>query len=152
VHGRIHLIQMFPAAAGGATACNDRSSAPARQRRLPPEQVAAIEALRQQKADLAPDRPPPGLSLSTVGTVRRRLGPGRLLKRLDPPLPVVCYQRPRPGEPSPVDTKKLGRIAGIGNRIRACPRAGKAGPVGLPLRDDQPPPRYRLGIPAPRRR
>ena len=35
--------------AGGEPALNDRSSAPARQRRLPSEQVAAIEALRRQR-------------------------------------------------------------------------------------------------------
>ena len=35
--------------AGGEPALNDRSSAPARQRRLPPEQVAAIEALRRRR-------------------------------------------------------------------------------------------------------
>jgi Integrase core domain/Caspase domain len=49
-------------------------------------------------------------------TVLRRLGLGRL-KRLDPPAPVVRYQRQRPGELVHIDTKKLGRIAGIGHRI-----------------------------------
>jgi transposase InsO family protein len=52
---------------------------------------------------------------STVGTVLRRLGLGRL-KRLDPPAPVVRYQRQRPGELVHIDTKKLGKI-GIGHRI-----------------------------------
>jgi hypothetical protein len=56
-----------------------------------------------------------GLPLSTVGGVLRRLGLG--LKRLDPPAPVVRYQRQRPGELVHIDTKKLGRIAGIGHRI-----------------------------------
>jgi transposase InsO family protein len=57
-----------------------------------------------------------GLPLSTVGHVLRRLGLGRL-KRLDPPAPVVRYQRERPGELIHIDTKKLGKIAGIGHRI-----------------------------------
>ena len=57
-----------------------------------------------------------GLPLSTVGGVLRRLGLGRL-KRLDPPAPVVRYQRERPGELIHIDTKKLGKIAGIGHRI-----------------------------------
>jgi hypothetical protein len=57
-----------------------------------------------------------GLPLSTVGGVLRRLGLGRL-KRLDPPAPVVRYQRERPGELVHIDTKKLGKIAGIGHRI-----------------------------------
>ena len=57
-----------------------------------------------------------GLARSTVGGVLRRLGLGRL-KALDPPPPVVSYQRERPGELLHLDTKKLGRIDGIGHRI-----------------------------------
>ena len=102
--------------AGGEPALNDRSSAPARQRRLPPEQVAAIEALRRQRLTSPVIARRLGLPLSTVGGVLRRLGLGRL-KRLDPPAPVVRYQRQRPGELVHIDTKKLGKIAGIGHRI-----------------------------------
>ena len=57
-----------------------------------------------------------GLPLSTVGGILRRLGLGRL-QRLDPPVPAMRYQRERPGELIHIDTKKLGRIAGIGHRI-----------------------------------
>ena len=57
-----------------------------------------------------------GLPRSTVGAELRRLGLGRL-KALDPPAPVVRYQRERPGELLHLDTKKLGRIAGVGHRI-----------------------------------
>ncbi|MGE5713876.1 MAG: IS481 family transposase [Betaproteobacteria bacterium] len=57
-----------------------------------------------------------GLPRSTVGAVLRRLGLGHL-KRLDPPLPALRYQRERPGELVHLDTKKLGRIEGIGHRI-----------------------------------
>ena len=57
-----------------------------------------------------------GLPRSTVGAVLRRLGLGRL-KALDPPAPVVRYQRERPGELLHLDTKKLGRIDGVGHRI-----------------------------------
>jgi len=102
--------------AGGEPALNDRSSAPARQRRLPSEQVAAIEALRRQRLTSPVIARRLGLPLSTVGGVLRRLGLGRL-KRLDPPAPVVRYQRQRPGELVHFDTKKLGKIAGIGHRI-----------------------------------
>jgi transposase InsO family protein len=38
------------------------------------------------------------------------------LKALDPPLPVVRYQRQRPGELLHMDTKKLGCIDGVGHR------------------------------------
>jgi hypothetical protein len=51
-----------------------------------------------------------------VGAVLRRLGLGRL-KALDPPPPIVRYERERPGELLHLDTKKLGRIGGVGHRI-----------------------------------
>jgi transposase InsO family protein len=102
--------------AGGEPALNDRSSAPARQRRLPAEQVAAIEALRRQRLTSPVIARRLGLPLSTVGSVLRRVGLGRL-KGLDPLAPVVRYQRARPGELLHIDTKKLGKIAGIGHRI-----------------------------------
>jgi transposase InsO family protein len=101
---------------GGGPALNDRSSTPARPRRLSPEQVAAIEALRRQRLTSPVIARRLGLPLSTIGAVLRRLGLGRL-KRLDPPAPIVRYQRQRPGELVHIDTKKLGRIAGIGHRI-----------------------------------
>jgi transposase InsO family protein len=102
--------------AGGELALNDRSSAPARQHRLPPERVAAIEALRRQRLTAPVIARRLALPLSTVGCVLRRLGLSRL-KRLDPPPPVVRYQRDHPGELVHIDTKKLGKIAGIGHRI-----------------------------------
>jgi len=37
--------------------------------------------------------------------------------RLDPPVVIVRYQRARPGELLHLDTKKLGRIQGVGHRI-----------------------------------
>jgi hypothetical protein len=57
-----------------------------------------------------------GLPLSTVRSVLRRLGLGRL-KSLDSPAPVVRYQRHRAGELVHINTKKLGKIAGSGHRI-----------------------------------
>jgi transposase InsO family protein len=102
--------------AGGEPALNDRSSAPARQRRLAPERVAAIAALRRQRLTSPVIARRLGLPLSTVGGILRRLGLGRL-ERLDPPVPAMRYQRARPGELIHIDTKKLGKIAGIGHRI-----------------------------------
>src|ERR671919_698091 len=64
--------------AGGEPALNDRSSAPARQRRRPPEQVAAIEALRRQRLTSPVIARRLGLPLSTVGGILRRRGLGRL--------------------------------------------------------------------------
>jgi len=48
--------------------------------------------------------------------VLRRLGLGRL-SALDPKPPANRYERAHPGELIHIDTKKLGRIAGIGHRI-----------------------------------
>ena len=56
------------------------------------------------------------LPISTVGEICRRHGMGRLPK-LDPPPPVVRYERERPGELLHLDTKKLARIERIGHRI-----------------------------------
>jgi transposase InsO family protein len=83
---------------------------------LPPERVAAIAVHRRQRLTSPVIARRLGVPLSTVGTVLRRLSLGRL-KHLDPPAPVVRYQRDRPGELIHIDTKKLGKIAGIGHRI-----------------------------------
>src|SRR3546814_12719014 len=56
------------------------------------------------------------MPVATGGSVRRRLGLGRL-RALDPKLPAIRYERQRPGELIHIDTKKLGRIDGIGHRI-----------------------------------
>jgi transposase InsO family protein len=103
--------------AGGEIALQDRSSTPARYRDpAPSERDGQIERLRRQR--WAGDRIARqlGVPRSTVGAVLRRLGLGRL-KALDPPRPVVRYQRERPGELLHIDTKKLGRINGVGHRI-----------------------------------
>jgi transposase InsO family protein len=46
----------------------------------------------------------------------KRLGLSRL-RSLQPPAPIVRYERTEPGELLHIDTKKLGRIDGIGHRI-----------------------------------
>jgi transposase InsO family protein len=56
------------------------------------------------------------LAVSTVSLWLRRLGLGRL-KNLEPRPVVVRYEKKRPGELLHLDTKKLGRIRGIGHRI-----------------------------------
>ena len=53
---------------------------------------------------------------STVGAILRRLGLGRLAA-LEPKPAPIRYERERPGELIHIDTKKLGRIDGIGHRI-----------------------------------
>ena len=115
--------------AGGEPALNDRSSVPARQCRRPPEQIAAIAALRRRRLTSPAIARCLGLPLSSVGGILRRLGLGRL-KRLDPHPPVVRYQRERPGELIHLDTKKLGKIAGIGHRITGARGGHRARGIG----------------------
>jgi len=57
-----------------------------------------------------------GLARSTVGAILRRHGLGRL-RVLDPKPKVVRYERKSPGDLLHLDTKKLGRIKGVGHRI-----------------------------------
>ena len=60
--------------AGGEPALNDRSSVPARQRRRPPEQIAAIAALRRRRLTSPAIARCLGLPLSSVGGILCRLG------------------------------------------------------------------------------
>jgi Integrase core domain len=80
---------------------------------------AEIERLRRDRLTGARIARRLGRPRSTVGAVLRRLGLGRLAA-LDPPAPVVGYERQRPGELIHLDTKKLGRIDGVGHRITGC--------------------------------
>lgn len=100
---------------GGVAALQDRSSRPKRQRGVAAETVAAIEALRRQRLTSPVISRALGIPVSTVTLVLRRLGLNRL-KALDPIEPKVRYERQRPGELIHIDTKKLGRINGIGHR------------------------------------
>ena len=103
--------------AGGERMLRDRSSTPARYRNpVPVERVSEIERLRRQRMTGPQIARQLAMPRSTVGVVLRRLGLGRLAN-LDPKPPVIRYQRQRPGELIHIDTKKLGRIDGIGHRI-----------------------------------
>ena len=100
---------------GGIAALQDRSSRPRRQKGVLSETVAAIEALRRQRLSSPVISRALDIPVSTVTLVLRRLGLNRL-KALDPIEPKVRYERQRPGELIHLDTKKLGRINGIGYR------------------------------------
>ena len=128
---RAHRVQMAGAASGGRRARPPRrSSAPARSpRRLPLEVTAEIERLRRQRLSGPQIARKLGRPVATVGLVLRRLGLGRLAA-LEPRPAVIRYQRAGPGELLHIDTKKLGRIDGIGHRItgdRTGPRGAAAG-------------------------
>ena len=68
------------------------------------------------------------MPVSTVTAELRRLGLNRLSK-LAPPVPVVRYERSRPGELVHMDIKKLARIRRVGHRIHGD-RSKKARGIG----------------------
>jgi len=98
-------------------ALSDRTSRPRRSpRRLPRGRRRQILRHRRQRWSSPRIARALGLPISTVVTEIRRLGLQRL-DRLEPPRPVVRYERARPGELVHLDIKKLGRIGQIGHRI-----------------------------------
>src|SRR4051794_38021178 len=108
---------------------HDRSSAPARCRgAVPAERIAEIERLRRQHLSGPAIARALGMPRSTVGAVLRRLGLGRL-RALDTPPPAVRYERAQPGELIHIDSKKLGRIDGLGHRITGD-RTGRRRGIG----------------------
>ena len=102
---------------GGAAVLGDRSSAPGCcQHRIGAERISEITELRRQRLSGPAIARQLGMPVSTVGAILRRIGLGKLTT-LDPKPPIVRYERQRPGELIHLDTKKLGRIAGIGHRF-----------------------------------
>jgi transposase InsO family protein len=103
--------------AGGTAALEDRKSTPGHSpHRTPAEQVAAIERLRRERMSGPAIARRLAMPRSTVGAILRRLGLGRLAALEAKPAPIR-YERERPGELIHIDTKKLGRIDGVGHRI-----------------------------------
>ena len=95
----------------------DRSSRPKRMpRALGTAEQQRLEGLRRQRWPLWRIAEQAGRGIGTVSRCMRRLGLSRLAS-LEPPAPVMRYERAAPGELLHLDTKKLGRIEGIGHRI-----------------------------------
>ena len=103
--------------AEGVAGLADRSARPrSSPRALAPAEVHTIERLRGQRWPLWRIARELGRALSTVSRCAKRLGLSRL-GSLEPPLPLLRYERAQPGELLHLDTKKLGRIDGLGHRI-----------------------------------
>lgn len=112
---------------GGERMLHDRSSAPLRPRtRVTAGMRAQIEALRRTRMGGQAIADRLDLPRSTVGSVLRKLGLGRLTA-LETRTPIIRYEREKPGELIHVDSKKLGQIDGIGHRITGNRRDGKRG-------------------------
>jgi transposase InsO family protein len=103
--------------AEGEAGLLDRSSRPRRcPRSLSGDEQLALERLRRQRWPLWRIAAQARRGMGTVSRCMKRLGLSRL-KSLEPPVPVVRYERAAPGELLHLDTKKLGRIDGVGHRI-----------------------------------
>jgi transposase InsO family protein len=101
----------------GAAGLVDRSSRPKHSpRALLAEEVQALEALRRRRWPLWRIARQAKRGLGTVSRCMKRLGLSRLA-RLEPVQPLVRYERAAAGELLHLDTKKLGRIDGLGHRI-----------------------------------
>ena len=103
--------------AEGPAGLVDRSSRPKRMpRALNATEQGQLEALRRQRWPLWRIARQAGRGIGTVSRCVKRLGLSRLAS-LQPPASVVRYERAAAGELLHLDTKKLGRIDGVGHRI-----------------------------------
>lgn len=95
----------------------DRSSAPRSvPHRTNDERLGVIVALRKLRLTGQDIALALGMPASTVSGILTRVGLGKL-SRLEPPEPVIRYERERPGELIHIDVKKLGRINHVGHRV-----------------------------------
>jgi len=101
----------------GPEGLQDRSCRPrCSPRQLPAERAAQVIELRRQRRTGRFISQRLGLSGASVSRILRRARLSRW-RDLEPRPPVVRYERERAGELLHLDTKKLGRIRGIGHRI-----------------------------------
>ncbi len=95
----------------------DRSSRPQHSPRATASAVQlGIKVLRYQRWTCAQIGAACGVSAATAARVLRRCGLSRR-GRLTPPLLVQRYEHARAGDLLHLDTKKLGRVRGLGHRI-----------------------------------
>lgn len=103
--------------AEGSQGLKDRSSRPHRLRaQTPPEQVELVLDMRRVRKPMWKIAAALCLSRSTVARICKHAGLSHL-KNLDPKTAVIRYEKDDPGDMIHIDTKKLGRIDGIGHRI-----------------------------------
>jgi transposase InsO family protein len=101
----------------GLAGLNDRSSRPAHcPHATSAQDRTGFEALRRQRWPLWRIAKQAGRSLATLSRCMKQAGLSRL-SSLEPVIPVIRYERATPGELLHIDTKRLGRIQGVGHRI-----------------------------------
>jgi transposase InsO family protein len=79
--------------------------------------------LRQLRCSYAEIAMRTGLSRATLSRWLKRVGLNRL-KSLEPTVPVIRYEREKPGELLHLDIKKLGRFQRVGHRITGDRKGG----------------------------
>jgi transposase InsO family protein len=95
----------------------DRSSRPHRSpRQTEPRVQLGARVLRQQRWTCAEIARAVGVSAATIARGLRRVGMSRR-QRLEPPPMGRRYEHPTAGDLLHLDTKKLGRIRGLGHRM-----------------------------------
>jgi transposase InsO family protein len=95
----------------------DRSSRPHQMRRALSEQMRQqIVAHRRERLTMSEIAAKVGCSQSSVSRVLAAAGLSRL-SAFEPPVPIIRYERDRPGELLHLDIKRFGKIEGIGHRI-----------------------------------
>jgi transposase InsO family protein len=115
--------------AEGADGLRDRSSRPHRLRAVTsPETTERIIQLRRERLSGDAISALTGVSAATVSRVLRRVRLSRV-RDLDPPPPVIRYERKTPGELIHLDIKKLGRFGQAGHRVTGS-RAGQSRGAG----------------------
>lgn len=103
--------------AEGAAGLQDRSSRPhCSPSACQAGEIAAFEQHRRQRLPLWRIAQTCGRSLATVSRYMARAGLSRL-QSLEPVEPIRRYERAAPGELLHIDTKRLGRIQGVGHRM-----------------------------------
>src|SRR5947209_8899091 len=114
----------------GLQGLEDRSSRPLRLRRpTPPDKVEQIIALRRQRWTGKQIAKETCVSPATVSRILRAARLSRM-RDLEPPEPVVRYQREHPGELIHLDIKKLGRFEAEGHRVTGDRQAGRSRGAG----------------------
>ena len=114
----------------GAAGLADRSSRPHRLHR--PTSVEIVEqviALRRQRLCGQQIAKQTGVSPATVSRILRAVRLSRA-QDLDPPAPIVRYERKAPGEMIHLDIKKLGRFEKPGHRVTGD-RTGQSNSRGV---------------------
>jgi transposase InsO family protein len=114
----------------GPAGLEDRSSRPHRLREpTPQETIERIVALRRERLPGKQIAAETGVSRTTVSRILCAVRLSRA-RDLDPPSPVVRYERKAPGEMIHIDIKKLGRFDKPGHRVTGDKTGQTKGRVG----------------------